>query len=64
MTNYTIIGLGRIGTSLGMAIRGRQGGKSRVIGYDADNNAQSLAHVWEQLITLSGILVRQSVTLI
>jgi prephenate dehydrogenase len=43
MTNYTIIGLGRIGTSLGMAIRGRQGGKSSVIGYDADNNAQSLA---------------------
>ena len=43
MANYTIIGLGRIGTSLGMAIRGRQGKKSTVIGYDADNNTQSLA---------------------
>ncbi|NQW20887.1 MAG: prephenate dehydrogenase [Chloroflexi bacterium] len=41
MTNYTIIGLGRIGTSLGMAIRG--GGKDRVIGYDTDNGAQSMA---------------------
>ena len=37
MTNYTIIVLGRIGTSIGMAIRSHQGGKSRVIGYDADN---------------------------
>ncbi|MDA1279768.1 MAG: prephenate dehydrogenase/arogenate dehydrogenase family protein [Chloroflexi bacterium] len=43
MPNYTIIGLGRIGTSLGMAIRGRQSGSTRVIGYDAENNAQSLA---------------------
>ncbi len=42
MPNYTIIGLGRIGTSLGMAIRGRMR-KSHVVGYDADNNAQSLA---------------------
>jgi prephenate dehydrogenase len=41
MTNYTIIGLGRIGTSLGMAIRSK--GESRVVGYDADNSAQSLA---------------------
>jgi prephenate dehydrogenase len=41
MTNYTIIGLGRIGTSLGMAIRSK--GEDRVIGYDADNDAQSLA---------------------
>jgi prephenate dehydrogenase len=41
MTNYTIIGLGRIGTSLGMAIRSTDG--NRVVGYDADNNAQSLA---------------------
>lgn len=41
MTNYTIIGLGRIGTSLGMAIRGNS--DSRVIGYDADNNAQVTA---------------------
>lgn len=41
MTNYTIIGLGRIGTSLGMAIRSKDG--SNVIGYDADNSAQSLA---------------------
>lgn len=41
MPNYTIIGLGRIGTSLGMAIRTK--GDSRVVGYDADNNAQSLA---------------------
>ncbi|MEE8045949.1 MAG: prephenate dehydrogenase [Dehalococcoidia bacterium] len=41
MTNYTIIGLGRIGTSIGMAIRSKGG--SQVIGYDADNNAQSLA---------------------
>ncbi|MBN4064196.1 prephenate dehydrogenase/arogenate dehydrogenase family protein [Dehalococcoides mccartyi] len=41
MTNYTIIGLGRIGTSLGMAIRTKGG--SRVIGYDVDNSAQSLA---------------------
>ena len=45
MANYTIIGLGRIGTSLGMAIRGRQGKKSTVIGYDADNKTQSLAPV-------------------
>ena len=43
MTNYTIIGLGRIGTSLGMAIRSRQGRKSRVIGYDADTKAQTIA---------------------
>lgn len=42
MPNYTIIGLGRIGTSLGMAIRGRIS-HSRVIGYDADNKAQVLA---------------------
>lgn len=42
MPNYTIIGLGRIGTSLGMAIRGRMG-KSRVVGYDANNDAQNLA---------------------
>jgi len=41
MTNYTIIGLGRIGTSLGMAIRTKGG--ARVVGYDADNSAQSLA---------------------
>ncbi len=41
MTNYTIIGLGRIGTSLGMAIRSKGG--SRVIGYDAENRAQNLA---------------------
>jgi prephenate dehydrogenase len=41
MPNYTIIGLGRIGTSIGMAIRS-QGG-SQVIGYDADNGAQNLA---------------------
>jgi prephenate dehydrogenase len=41
MTNYTIIGLGRIGTSLGMAIRSKGG--HRVVGYDADNTAQSLA---------------------
>ena len=41
MTNYTIIGLGRIGTSLGMAIRSK--GDSRVVGYDSDNSAQSLA---------------------
>ncbi len=41
MTNYTIIGLGRIGTSLGMAIRGSS--EFPVTGYDADNNAQSLA---------------------
>jgi prephenate dehydrogenase len=41
MPNYTIIGLGRIGTSIGMAIRGQS--KSPVIGYDADSNAQSLA---------------------
>lgn len=37
MTNYTIIGLGRIGTSLGMAIRGNS--DSRVVGYDSDNSA-------------------------
>ncbi|MCI0808399.1 MAG: prephenate dehydrogenase [Chloroflexi bacterium] len=43
MPNYTIIGLGRIGTSLGMAIRSRQGGKSRVIGYDADSKTQTVA---------------------
>jgi prephenate dehydrogenase len=41
MPNYTIIGLGRIGTSIGMAIRSK--GKSRVIGYDSDSKAQSLA---------------------
>jgi prephenate dehydrogenase len=41
MTNYTIIGLGRIGTSLGMAIRSK--GDSKVIGYDAENKAQTLA---------------------
>jgi prephenate dehydrogenase len=41
MPNYTIIGLGRIGTSIGMAIRGQS--KSKVIGYDADNSAQTLA---------------------
>jgi prephenate dehydrogenase len=41
MPNYTIIGLGRLGTSIGMAIRGQ--GKSKVVGYDADNSAQSLA---------------------
>ena len=43
MPNYTIIGLGRIGTSIGMAIRSHQGGKSRVIGYDADNKTQTVA---------------------
>jgi prephenate dehydrogenase len=41
MTKYTIIGLGRIGTSLGMAIRSK--GDAKVIGYDAENNAQTLA---------------------
>ena len=41
MTNYTIIGLGRIGTSLGMAIRGNS--DSRVVGYDSDNSAQAQA---------------------
>ena len=41
MTNYTIIGLGRIGTSLGMAIRSK--GDSKVVGYDAENSAQTLA---------------------
>ena len=41
MPNYTIIGLGRIGTSIGMAIRANS--ESEVIGYDADNSAQSLA---------------------
>jgi len=41
MLNYTIIGLGRIGTSIGMAIRSQ--GKSRVIGYDSDSKAQGLA---------------------
>ena len=41
MPNYTIIGLGRIGTSIGMAIRSQT--DSKVIGYDADNNAQTLA---------------------
>lgn len=41
MTNYTIIGLGRIGTSLGMAIRSIS--NSRVVGYDADNKAETLA---------------------
>lgn len=41
MTNYTIIGLGRIGTSLGMAIRSK--GDSKVIGYDAETKAQTLA---------------------
>ena len=43
MPNYTIIGLGRIGTSIGMAIRGRQGKKSHVIGYDADSKSQTTA---------------------
>ena len=43
MVNYTMIGLGRIGTSLGMAIRSLKGGKSRVIGYDADSKVQSVA---------------------
>ncbi len=43
MPNYTIIGLGRIGTSLGMALRSRLNGKSRVIGYDADNKTQTIA---------------------
>ncbi|MCZ6539144.1 MAG: prephenate dehydrogenase [Chloroflexi bacterium] len=43
MPNYTIIGLGRIGTSLGMAIRSRGGRNSRVMGYDADNKTQSVA---------------------
>jgi prephenate dehydrogenase len=41
MTKYTIIGLGRIGTSLGMAIRSK--GDAKLIGYDAENNAQTLA---------------------
>jgi prephenate dehydrogenase len=41
MPNYTIIGLGRIGTSIGMAIRANS--ESEVIGYDADNSAQTLA---------------------
>ena len=41
MAIYTIIGLGRIGTSLGMALRGQSG--SRVIGYDAEDSAQTLA---------------------
>lgn len=41
MPNYTIIGLGRIGTSIGMAIRSNS--ESEVIGYDADNSAQTLA---------------------
>lgn len=43
MPNYTIIGLGRMGTSIGLAIRSRQGGKSRVIGYDADSKTQTIA---------------------
>lgn len=43
MPNYTIIGLGRIGTSIGMAIRGRQGKKSHVIGYDSDSSSQTTA---------------------
>lgn len=43
MVNYTVIGLGRIGTSIGMAIRSNDPNNSTVIGYDAERKAQDLA---------------------